>query len=108
MRCMACGNNMRLVRVEPDHTMAVPGFKRHTLKCKGCEETEQRFVFNRPAKVEPLNEAPPMAVEDEAELKEGQAFLRQAMEMVRGPTRIAARSAWMRTVARLRGKSDEG
>jgi hypothetical protein len=105
MRCMACGDNMRLVRVEPDRTI-VPGFKRHTLKCKGCEEIEQRLVFDRPAKVEPLNKAPPIAVEDEADLKEGQALLRHAMEMVRGPTRIAARSAWMRTVARLRGKSD--
>ena len=104
---MACGSNMRLVRVVPDHTMAVPGFKTQTLKCSGCQDTEQRRVFDRPSrKIEPFHEAPPVAVEDAAGLKEGQAVLRQAMEKVSGPDHLEARSAWLRTVAKLRGKSD--
>src|SRR5712692_1870303 len=104
MRCMACGGNMRLVRVVPDHGMAVPGFKTQTLKCPGCQDTEQRLVFDRPAKIERFHDASPVAVEDEAGLKEGEAILRQAMEKVSGPDHLEARSAWMRTVAKLRGK----
>jgi hypothetical protein len=106
MRCMACGNNMRLVRVVLDHAMAVPGFKTQTLKCSGCGDSEQRLVFDRPSKFEPFHEAPPVAIEHEADLREGEAVLRQAMEKVSGPDRVEARSAWKRTVAKLRGKAD--
>src|SRR5260370_32802670 len=106
MRCMACGSNMRLIRVVPDHTMAASGVKTQTLKCSGCQETEQRLMFDRPSKIEPFHEAPPVAVEDEAGLREGEAILRQAMEKVSGPDHREARSAWMRTVAKLRGKPD--
>jgi hypothetical protein len=109
MRCMACGDKMRLIRIAADHGMAVPGFERHTLKCSGCQETEERLVFNRPAaKIEAFHEAPPLATENEPGSKDGEALLRQAMEMVRGPARRGARSARRRTVAGLRGKPDGG
>src|SRR5262245_25643603 len=103
MHCMACGGGMRLVRVEPDRAMPV-GYERHTFKCAECQDTEQRLVFNRPAKAEPFRDAPPLAVEPEVDLKEGAALLRHATEMVTGPTRLTARSARMQTVAQLRGK----
>jgi hypothetical protein len=105
MRCMACGDTMRLVRVVPDHSMAVPGFKMHTLKCTRCQDTEQRLVFDRPSKVETFRDAPPIAVEDEANHKEGEALLRQAMEKISGPNSQEARSARLSTVAKLRGKT---
>jgi hypothetical protein len=104
MRCMACGDNMRLVRVELDRALPVTGYERHTYKCAACQDTEQRLVFNRPAKAEPFQEAPPLAVEHEVDAKEGEALLRHAAEMVTGPARVTARSARMRTVAELRGK----
>src|SRR5438552_15777691 len=107
MRCMACGDSMRLVRVELDRALPVPGYERHTFKCAGCQDTEQRLVFNRPAKAEPFRDAPPLAVEHEAHLKDGEALLRHATEMVTGPARVVARSARVRTVAKLRGRPDE-
>jgi len=100
---MACGEEMRLIRVAPDHSEPVPGFERHTFKCPHCQDTEQRLVFNRPAKFMPEHPAPPLSAEDEAAAKEGEERLRQAMETVRDPSRIAA---WRRTVAGLRGKGD--
>ena len=103
MRCMACGDSMRLVRVEPDRAMPV-GYERHTYKCLGCQDTEQRLVFNRPAKVEPFQYAPPLTVTHEADLKDGEALLRHATEMVIGPAGATARSARMETVAKLRGR----
>jgi hypothetical protein len=104
MRCMACGDSMRLVRVELERAMPVPGYERHTFRCPGCQDTEQRLVFNRPAKVERFQDAPPLAIEGEADVKEGEALLRHATEMVTGPASVTARSARMRTVAELRGK----
>jgi hypothetical protein len=106
MQCMACGGDMRVVRIEQDHSMAVPGFKRQTLKCTGCQDTEQRLVFDRPAaKLEAFHDAPPIANEGAADLKEGEELLRQAMDKVRGPENAKARSDWLSTVAKLRGKS---
>jgi hypothetical protein len=108
MRCMACGEEMLLVGIVPDQDAAVEGFERHLLKCSRCRDTEERLVFNRPAKFMPEHDAPPLSAEDEAAAKEGEERLRQAMETtVRGPNRVAAREAWKRTVAGLRGKKDE-
>ena len=38
---------MILVKVIEDVTMPVPGFERHAYMCSLCNETEQRFVFNK-------------------------------------------------------------
>ena len=36
MRCLVCGEEMRLVRSIPDETMLVPGFEQQTLTCPSC------------------------------------------------------------------------
>jgi hypothetical protein len=45
MRCISCGEQMRLVGAVPAETMFVPGYEHHTLECLGCREVERRFVF---------------------------------------------------------------
>jgi hypothetical protein len=62
MRCMACGEIMRLVQAVADQSMAVPGFEQHLFRCPGCNDTEQRLVFvhpddTAPRRVEPIGEA---------------------------------------------------
>jgi hypothetical protein len=104
---MACGGEMRLVGIVPDESMPVAGFERHTLRCADCRDTEQRLVFNRPAKFTPVDDAPPLSTADEAAaVKAGEEILREAMEGMRGPSGAAARKAWQRTVADLRGKPE--
>jgi hypothetical protein len=105
MRCMVCGGEMRVVGIVPDETISVGGFERHTLRCADCRDTEQRLVFNRPAKFTPVHDAPPLSTVDEAAaVKEGEEALRQAMESMRGPEGAEARKTWQRTVADLRGR----
>src|ERR1700680_4456981 len=48
MRCIGCGEEMRLVQAVADHTMMVPGYEHQTLECPGCHEVERRLVFARP------------------------------------------------------------
>jgi hypothetical protein len=47
MRCITCGERMRLVERVPDDTMFVSGYEHHTSECHGCGETERRLVFRR-------------------------------------------------------------
>jgi hypothetical protein len=47
MRCMVCGEEMRLVQTVPDETMLVPGFEHHILACPSCNDEERRLVFTR-------------------------------------------------------------
>jgi hypothetical protein len=101
---MACGGEMRLVGMVPDENMAVAGFERHTWRCSDCRDTEERLVFNRPAKFTPVHDAPPLSTADEAAAKAGEEALRQAMESISGPAETEARKAWQRTVAGLRGR----
>jgi hypothetical protein len=37
---------MQLVQAVPDETTMVAGFEHRTLQCSGCDEIEQRLVFN--------------------------------------------------------------
>jgi hypothetical protein len=54
MRCMVCGEEMRLVQTVPDDTMTVRGFEHHFLNCPGCHDEERRLVFIRqPAPLSP-------------------------------------------------------
>jgi hypothetical protein len=46
MRCIACGENMILIKSVPDITKMVPGYERQTLQCCGCGESEHRLIFN--------------------------------------------------------------
>src|SRR6516225_9525675 len=45
MRCMVCGEEMRLVQTVPDEAMLVPGFEHHILRCPSCHDEERRLVF---------------------------------------------------------------
>lgn len=57
MRCMMCGEEMRVVRSIPDETSLVPGFEHHTLLCPSCHDEEQRLVFvHHPASLSPATE----------------------------------------------------
>ena len=73
MRCMACGEEMRLTRVVRDETC-----ERHTLHCLGCEEVERPLVL--------------LAPRHGAGGKDNQA-----------DQKFAPSSAWARAVAALRG-----
>jgi hypothetical protein len=101
MRCISCGTEMRLVQVKRDDTMMVPGYARQTLQCVRCNEVEHRLVFNIDTQAQPPDPAPlseaaaaPLAPANaalsdaEKELDEGEALLRRAIAMVRGPARV--------------------
>ena len=94
MRCILCGEEMRLIQVDRDDTMMVPGYERHTLQCPGCNEVERRTVFmaaapSRSDEPEPVTATPvgSMAPQADEDFDEGQEMLRRAIEMVRGPAR---------------------
>jgi hypothetical protein len=97
MRCISCGAEMRLLQVDRDDSMMVPGYERQTLQCSGCNEVEHRTVFSgenssRPAEPSLVPSTPVASILSEADkdLDESEAMLRRAIEMVRGPARSAA------------------
>ena len=110
MRCMSCGAEMRLLQTERDDTMGAPGYQRQTLQCSGCNEVERRTIFTGEIPSQPAESAaaapvdpttPPLApttpaspvasmLSESEEEDEGEAMLRRAIAMVRGPTRGAA------------------
>ena len=62
MRCTACGTEVILTNVVPDHTM-VRGFERHTYICSACHLAAHRVVFTRHGREDdseptPIHEAP--------------------------------------------------
>jgi hypothetical protein len=59
MRCVTCGETMRLVQALPDDNMFVSGYEHHILECLGCGETERRLVFRHAG--EPWTKAPATA-----------------------------------------------
>jgi len=72
MRCMVCGEEMRLVETVPDETMPVPGFEHHILNCPSCHDEERRLVFTRQPEaslptIQPEPSSPPIQT-DEIEL----------------------------------------
>lgn len=108
---MSCGAEMRLLQTERDDTMGASGYQRQTLQCSACQEIERRTIFtgetsSKPAEpaaaapvepntppIAPATPANPVASilsESEDEEDEGEAMLRRAIAMVRGPTRGAA------------------
>jgi hypothetical protein len=66
MQCFICGEQMRVVMVEP-HVVDIQGFELRTFQCIGCGDTEKRPVFDsarsqRPtALVQQAVSAPPVA-----------------------------------------------
>jgi hypothetical protein len=45
MQCFICGEQMRVVTVEP-HAVDMQGFELRTFQCVGCGDTEKRPVFD--------------------------------------------------------------
>jgi hypothetical protein len=45
MQCFVCGEQMRVVGVEP-HVVDVRGFEFRTFQCVGCGDVETRTVFD--------------------------------------------------------------
>ena len=45
MQCFICGEQMRVVMVEP-HVVDMLGFELRTFQCVGCGDTEKRPVFD--------------------------------------------------------------
>jgi hypothetical protein len=116
MRCIACGAEMHVVRVERDDTMMVPGYERQTLQCRSCNEVERRLVFSgesgsRPAEaVAAPSLVASLLAEADKDLDESEALLRRAIEMVRGPVRgglLAKRTAPRRVIEIRHDPSDE-
>jgi hypothetical protein len=47
MQCFICGEQMRVVMVEP-HVIDMQGFELRTFQCVGCGDLEKRPVFENP------------------------------------------------------------
>jgi hypothetical protein len=47
MRCLRCGDEMRLVEAVQDKTMMVTRCERHTFECPGCREIEYRLIASK-------------------------------------------------------------
>jgi hypothetical protein len=119
MRCIACGAEMGVVRVERDDTMMVPGYERQTLQCPTCKEVERRLVFSgengeagsRPADaVTAPSLVASLLAEADKDLDESEALLRRAIEIVRGPARgvsLVKRTAPRRVIEIRYDPSDE-
>jgi hypothetical protein len=95
MRCMSCGAEMRVLRVERDDTQDFAGYERQTLECTACHDLETRTVFREPAASPPAtpvphHSAPPTSASPaDNKLDESEELLRRAIEMVRTPVRGA-------------------
>jgi hypothetical protein len=59
MRCITCGEVMRLVQAVSDQGMMVPGYEHLTYECPGCHEVERRLTF-KTAQSEEQAAAPPL------------------------------------------------
>ncbi len=98
MRCVSCGAEMDVVRVDRDDTTLVPGYERQTLQCSTCKEVEQRLVFGGENGSRPTESvtAPSLVTsilaDADKDLEESEALLRRAIEMVRGPVRGTTRT----------------
>jgi hypothetical protein len=116
MRCIACGAEMHVVRVERDDTMMVPGYERQTLQCLSCNEIERRLVFSSEGvsssavAVSAPSLAASLLAEADKELDEREALLRRAIEMVRGRARgitLVKRTTPRRTIEISHDPNDE-
>ena len=44
MRCMSCGAELHVLRVEHDDALSLAGCERQTLQCSACHDVETRTV----------------------------------------------------------------
>jgi hypothetical protein len=96
MRCMSCGAEMHVLRVDHDDASILAGYERQTWQCLACHEVDTRTVLLQagaapPVEPVPHHRAPPTSTSPspENELDDGEELLRRAIEMVRGPVRGA-------------------
>jgi hypothetical protein len=94
MRCMFCGAEMRLTRVERATSMEVAGYAHHTFECPDCGEVERRLTFGSEAVTQPVEQMTPGNVQS-AELTGTQL----TEEVVSSPT-------WTATQGPLSSQSD--
>jgi hypothetical protein len=67
MQCFVCGEQMRVVLVEPHHLIDMPGFELRTFQCVGCGDVEKRPYFDSEGpRREPVPVSEPSAPEAEA------------------------------------------
>jgi hypothetical protein len=92
MRCMSCGAELHVLRVEHDDALSLAGCERQTLQCSACHDVETRTVFRESSASPtvapvPHHSAPPTSASPapENDLDDGEELLRRAIEMVRGP-----------------------
>jgi hypothetical protein len=93
MRCMACGAEMRLVRVVRDDTMMVTGYEHHTLQCSECHEEERRLVFSREGTPSPVEPAPAATPAPESNTSRTNAAETTANATNASETNVAATNA---------------
>jgi hypothetical protein len=96
MRCMLCGAEMHVLRVDHDDASILAGYERQTWQCLACHDVNIRTVLLQagvapPVEPVPHHRAPPTSASPspESELDDGEELLRRAIEMVRGPARGA-------------------
>jgi hypothetical protein len=92
MRCIGCGEEMRVLQAVADQTMMVPGYEHQTLECPGCHGVERRLVFARP--IGPLTLEP-------MRLSSGPPAPTAAPKQSEG---IDVSRTWARAVERLRSQ----
>jgi hypothetical protein len=99
MRCISCGAEMNVVRVQRDPSPGLLGYEQQVLQCSSCDDVETRTVRSQEqappsqdqaaptAEVVPHLPAPPTSAmaQPEEPLDEGEELLRRAVDMVREP-----------------------
>ena len=66
MLCTACGAELILTKVVPDHTVAIRGVEHYTFICSGCHVTESRVVFIKDGRE---TDSPPMPMKAAPRIK---------------------------------------
>jgi hypothetical protein len=116
MRCMACGEEMRVVEAVPDESMA-RGFEHHVLRCPGCNDEERRLAFvpQPEPPTQPIEQAVEADGSDQHTTLQPSIEPAQKAEPARKPDRTRRRAtargaisaAWDRSVARHRERWDD-
>ena len=92
MLCTACGAELILTKVVPDHTVAVRGVEHHTFICSGCHVTERRVIFIKDGREA---DGPPMPMQAARRIKRASTVQDE---------HVAAPGLLSRVVALLRGQ----
>jgi hypothetical protein len=92
MLCTACGAELILTKVVPDHTVAVRGVEHHTFICSGCHVTERRVVCIKDGREA---DGPPMPMQAARRIKRASTGQDE---------HVAAPGLLSRVVALLRGQ----